>query len=610
MPKVKQLPPEVISKIAAGEIIERPASVVKEILENALDARADAIEIHLQDAGKTLIQIKDNGSGIEQDDMETIFHRHATSKIARSDDLFSVQSLGFRGEALYSVAAISDVVLKSKPADQETGFEIHIRGGQTLQRKPCPFGGHGTEIAVKELFFNTPARRKFLKSNTTELNHILNVFTNYTLLHHACRFRLTHQGKDLMELAPCDDPVQRAADTLRLDPQHLLTAQKEFSLKGQPYAIRLILGDINITRARRDLQFLFVNNRPVANKNISFHMNKTYRLIMPDGTFPFFAVFVDVPPSEVDVNIHPAKREVKVRNEHDLCGALRALCEQTLMTQSDLKQAGPFQIPEAPGPAPDPAQQARARTHDRGTDWDYSQTKPVFENKNTPRTGPRQPGYAFSFPSHTEPEGKTAFPAPDGQEWLPSQMDNLQDKLANGRFIGSFIRKYLLFEQGRSLFLIDQHAAAERIAYEHLITQIQKGKVETQMLLSPIPLKLSMPEMLFWEQNQKTLHAIGFETTLLDPETIAVHAYPQLITNIERSVRQLLAGEDISTSDPDKIARQACRSSVMSGDKLSPEQAVYQRDQLIRCLDPFTCPHGRPTVLEMTEDFLDKQFLR
>ncbi len=605
MSKVKLLPPEVISQIAAGEIIERPASVVKELLENSLDAGADTIEIHLKDAGKTLIHIKDNGSGIEQEDIETIFLRHATSKITASEDLFNIHSLGFRGEALYSVAAISDTVLKSKTHTQETGFEIHLRGGTPKSLKPCTFNSHGTDIEIKELFFNMPARRKFLKSKTTELNQILSIFTNYALRYNHCRFLLTHQGKDLLNLAPTQDLLERISDTLNLDKNHMIFTEHECVLEGQEHKITMILGDINITRTRRDMQFLFVNNRPVYSKNISFHLNKTYNLIMPDGSFPFFAVFLDIPASEVDVNIHPTKREVKIKKEQNLCSLLRSVCEQALMTHSDIKQAGPFTFDSHPTQGRSFIERARSQSYGTETTHPYS---PTEKNYETPENY-KQSNYSLSFPVSDGTTDSLAI-VEKGSDLFTSKKDNLQTKLTEARFIGCFIDKYLLFEDEKSLFLIDQHAAAERIAYESLITQIQKGQVETQMLLSPISVSLSVSEMLIWEDCVDLLKKIGFETTLLDKKTIAVHSCPQLIKNIEHSLKQLLGGETIATADPASIARRACRSSIMSGDRLTKDQAIYLRDQLIGCLDPFICPHGRPTVLEMNEDFLDKQFLR
>src|SRR3989344_8609166 len=346
MSKVHLLPEDVISKIAAGEVIERPAAAVKELLENSLDAQADTIEIHLSEAGKTLIHIKDTGSGIDKADLEKIFLRHATSKIASADDLDNIQSLGFRGEALYSIASIADVTLRSKTRSldklgmpknqaQDSGWEIHLRCGKKIDFRPVTMT-QGTEIEVRELFFNTPARRKFLKAKTTELNQILSTVIPYTLLYPACRFQVTHQGKSLLDLPPADSQLSRIARTLNLDTAHLV--ETKYSDAENSISVQAILGDINIKRAQRDMQFIFINNRPVQNKSISFHMNQIYQLIFPPRVYPCFAVFIRIPAEQVDVNIHPTKREVKIRNEHQVSTILRQICEQALMTAGQAKQ--------------------------------------------------------------------------------------------------------------------------------------------------------------------------------------------------------------------------------------------------------------------------------
>ncbi|MCA9398766.1 MAG: DNA mismatch repair endonuclease MutL, partial [Candidatus Omnitrophica bacterium] len=335
MTKVNVLPPDVISKIAAGEVIDRPASVLKETVENALDAGATSIEVTLKDAGKTLLQIKDNGHGIAKDDLEKVFLRHATSKIKTSDDLFDIHSLGFRGEALYSVAAIAHIQLKSKTDDQDSGWEIHMRGGEQLNLKPCALGTTGTEITIQELFYNTPARKKFLKTNASEMHQILNTFIPYTLLHTQCRFKLTHQDKTSIDLAPTDNIVDRISDTLNLDKKHMLEAQQDFP--SRKCTIHLVLGDINIKRTRRDMQFLFINGRPVQSKNIFYHLNQIYRLIMAPEEFGFFCAYITLPPEDIDVNIHPTKREVKIKDENGLCSLIRRMAESTLMSGGSIR---------------------------------------------------------------------------------------------------------------------------------------------------------------------------------------------------------------------------------------------------------------------------------
>ncbi|MBF0522594.1 MAG: DNA mismatch repair endonuclease MutL [Candidatus Omnitrophica bacterium] len=606
MPRINILPPNLVSKIAAGEVIERPASVIKECVENSLDAGATSVEIHLKNAGTTLIHIKDNGGGIDRDDLERIFLRHATSKIKNEDDLYQIHSLGFRGEALYSIAAIADVTLKSKTEHQPEGWEIHIRGTERLGLKPAATPGHGTEMEIKELFYNTPARKKFLKSSATEINQILNTFIPYTLLYPSVRFLLTHQGNNLIDLLPSDSLTKRIAQALHLEEKYLLEKIQD--------NIHLVLGDMNIKRARRDLQFIFVNGRPVQNKNISFHLNQIYRLIMPEGDVPFFCVFIAVPPEDVDVNVHPSKREVKLKDEQEICLKLRILGEETLMRQGNIKVivSDPSQpichSRESGNPGlgskildgiQNPSRNSkeildpRFREDDRKRGWDD-----------------RNDASNNDFPQETPPHTAEQIFFIPPEEFSVGKKENLQAQLQHARLIGAFLNKYLFFEQGRSLLLMDQHAAAERINYEKFLNQIRKGQVEVQHLLTPTVIPLSPQELIVWEETQTTLETVGFSNNQWDNKSIAIHSHPAMILNIERAVRNLLADEKIAQDDWESIARRACRASVMTGDYLNAEQADGLRLQLLECFDPFTCPHGRPTVVEITEEFLDKQFLR
>jgi len=581
MNKIHILPPEIISKIAAGEVIERPASVLKELLENSLDANADSIEVEIKGAGKTAIRVKDNGSGIAQDDLEQICSRHATSKITNIDDLYNINSLGFRGEALYSVSAVADVILSSKAKDQDTGWEIHLRGGQRLNKKPVTMS-RGTEILVSELFYNTPARKKFLKSNSAEMNQILDIFTPYTLLYPRISFTIAHNDKTILDLKPAQDHIQRISRALNLEAKHIIEGARDFPQRG--LSVHLVLGDINIQRARKDLQFIFVNNRPVQNRTLSFHLNEIYRMLFPPGTYPFFCLYLTMPADQLDVNVHPAKREVKIKDELEIVALLRPFCENLLMTNSQAMQAQENIFPR-------PAASA------------------AVDREDIPGSTPemiKEPSGQKQYNLSLE-ENIILFKTGDvfGQK-----KESLREKLKNGRYLGNFHKKYLLFESGDSLLVVDQHAAQERITFEKLKTQIENGKVEVEQLISPVLIKLTPAELLLWEENKQTLEKIGFQTSLWDKETLAVHSHPRLIANTEVAARNLINGENIPKLNPETLARRACRSSVMAGFSMNPEQAEYQRSQLLSSQDPFTCPHGRPTVIELPENSLSKQFLR
>jgi DNA mismatch repair protein MutL len=560
MTQVNILPPDVIAKIAAGEAVDRPASVVKELLENAIDAGATSIEIHLKDAGRELIHIKDNGSGIARVDLEKIFQRHATSKISAIEDLESLHSMGFRGEALYSIAAVSDVTLSTR-VSQEDGWQIHIRGGVRQNLEPAALSKAGTDIKVAELFFNTPARRKFLKNNASELHQVLNIVLPYTLVYPQIRFALTHAGKSLLDLRPAPSCLDRAAAALNVKMDQLLETDQEFV--EDKIRVKMILGNINIQRPRRDLQFIFINDRPVESKNLSFNLNDVYKLILPPGIYGAFIVNITLDPANVDVNIHPTKREVRIKDEGMLIRVLRRMVEYQLMQKGGAKQ------------------------------FSTTSTSGVEE---------------VSFPNASVGNPVMDDTMRDFQ--LFGEDNTLRSKFTRARFVGSFLQKFLIFEADESLLIVDQHAAQERIMFEKFKNQIDNAAIESQPLLTPLLLKLTLQEKIVWEELQEKLTDAGIETTQFDDDTIAVQTQPLLLKNIENVVRTLLAGADAPRMDHAALARRACKASIVAGDKLDISQAEHQRKQLLECKDPFTCPHGRPTLIEVTQDFLDRQFLR
>lgn len=594
MPQVKILPPDVISKIAAGEVVDRPSSVVKELMENALDAGATKLEIVLKAGGKSLIRVKDNGTGIARADLEKMFVRHATSKIASAEDLEALASLGFRGEALYSIAAVSEVLVRTRGAQGEA-WEIFLRGGKRERLIPAALAERGSEVSVEEIFFNTPARKKFLKADSSELDAVINVFLPYALQLPHIHFVLTNNDRVLYDLPPAETLAARAARALNLTARHIVEETAE--IKDEGIRVQLVLGDINIQRPRRDQQYLFVNGRPVQHKNLAFHVNDVYRLIMPDGVHPFFVVFIDVPPSEVDVNIHPQKREVRLKPEARVVGLLRSSVERALMTKGGAKETG--------GTLSEPL-----FTFEPGLgqpSQGVPSEKIVF--------GPGQKGLApASFPrQERQPDFGGAFgqasPAPAAFEETPPER-SLKDRLVSARFVGTFACKYHLFEESNGLFAVDQHAAQERILFERFLAQASLGPVEVQTLLAPVVVRLSPQEMVRWEQAREFLKQMGFETSPLSPEAVSVHAYPRLLKRPEMVLRSLLVDDAALAADRNAFARRACRASVMAGDPMSAEEALHQIKDLAACQDPMTCPHGRPVFIEFKMSFFDRHFLR
>jgi len=573
MGRVRILPEEVVSRIAAGEVIERPASVVKELVENSLDAQASSLSVTVSRAGKSLVRVKDDGIGIETDDLEKIFLRHATSKISRVADLNTITSLGFRGEALYSIAAVSDIILRSRARQAGLGSELHVRAGEKVAQRSLSMPP-GTEIEVRELFFNTPARRKFLKSEETEFRQVLATFLPYTLVFPSLRFTLIHNDRVFLTLNPEENLMDRVASALNVPKRYLLEA--EFDFPDENLHLKLLLGDINLRRVRRDLQFVFINNRPVYSRSINGLLNENYRKILPPELQGVFLVFILLPPEEVDVNVHPTKREVKLVRESLILSRLQAAVEKILLRQGKMKQAsGRISADNFSGKVAEPT------------------------------SGKKQAG--LSEPAELPLAEKGTFLA---ERTEGDYSGSLREKLTGARYVGSFAAKYLLFESSRSLIVIDQHAAHERIVYEQLFRQLQEGRVQVQHLLTPLVLELSPEEKLVWAEGQKELERLGFSTTLFDSRSVALHSYPVLLQYPDISLRNLLSGGKLKHCDVETLARRACRQAVMAGEGLKAEEAISLKDELLKCEQPFACPHGRPVAVEIKETFMDQQFLR
>ncbi len=564
MQRIRVLSDETISRIAAGEVIERPASVVKELIENSIDAGATKISVETKQSGKTFIKVKDNGSGIEKDDLDLVFLRHATSKINGFEDLSRIRSLGFRGEALYSIASVSEVFLRSRTTSSENGWEIHIKNGKRSQVKPAALQS-GTEIEVHNLFFNVPARRKFLKSDATEFHRIIGIFVPYTILFPEKSFTLIHNKKYVFDLKNDSSFKNRIIDIFNFNPEFLHEITHR-SLDGS-ISLHLILGDINIKRTKRDAQFLFVNNRPVQCAGISFAVNEVYRSLMPPENHPFFAVFINIPPRDIDVNIHPTKREVKIRNEYAVAGIIKQLCEKTLNKETAPKQIyveKDFQRPQQ-------------KISDVSQDYQMSTTQTSI----------------FNLPVEEKDRSKI-----------------FHEKFSHARFVGSIMGTYLVFDADDRIYIVDQHAAHERITFEKLINQTKQGKLEVQQLLVPVTVTLTVQEMIVWQQDGNLkLEEIGFQTTKWDEKTIAVHTSPVEINNPEIAVRNILSDTNVNQSI-EELLRKACRSSTMANEKLTVDEAESLKKSLLLCERPLTCPHGRPTIIEIERRFIEKQFLR
>jgi DNA mismatch repair protein MutL len=555
MGKVNILSENIISKIAAGEVVESPASVLKELLENSIDANSKKIEVIIENSGKKLISVKDDGEGIEPDDIEKIFERYSTSKIKNIDDLYKIKTLGFRGEALYSIGSVSDIILKSKIRSEKTGREIHVRGGKKLSLKECGMSD-GTVVEVRELFFNTPARRKFLKSDITEFRKLVNVFIPYTISFFDVSFSFINEGNKFIHVVPSENRILRFCEIFNIEEKFLIYEKNNF----EKFEIQIIFGDVNLKRSQKDMQFIFVNGRPVYNYTISHSINNFYQSFLSTEFFPVFAIFLYLPYEDVDVNIHPTKGEVKIKYENEISKEIINFLNM-IFKKTNTKVV---QIEK--------------------------RYEPVI--KKSEKEILRENVDIFAVEKTDEKE------------------TGLIEKLKNSEFIGIFKNKYLIFAYDDSLFFIDQHAAVERINYEKFIEEIESGKINIQQLLTPLIINLNYEEMAIYEKIEKIIEKYGFLTTKWSENKIAIHGYPSLLRDIEFSIRNLLSEEKIEKYDKEEIAKRACKVSITSGQKLTEKEAKHIIEKLIECKNPFVCPHGRPIVVEISERFLDIQFLR
>ncbi|HOV22565.1 MAG TPA: DNA mismatch repair endonuclease MutL [bacterium] len=566
MGKINVLPEKVISKIAAGEVVERPSSVLKELLENSIDAKSSKIFVEIEKAGEKLIKVVDNGVGIDQEDIGYVFSRYATSKIKDEKDLEKILSLGFRGEALYSIGVVSDVILRSRSKGDEIGTEIHIRGGKELSRKKVGMS-EGTIVEVRELFFNTPVRKKFLKSDTTELRQILNVFLPYAILFYNVEFKLIHNKREIFYLPTTSDLKERVKSATGINSDELILIEKKFD----NFSVNFLLGNINIQRPRRDLQFLYVNKRPVYNFNILNSINRVYRAILPPDVYPAFFIMIEIDPEMVDVNIHPTKREIKIKNENEIIKLIGEEIYYTLVEKGKGKKV---------------------------------ERKSVYIERKEEGIEPQPIKERGIFDFKTEDREET------------KEKDNLKNKLKDITFIGVLKNKYIFFQGEETLFVFDQHAVHERINYEKFLAQIKSKNIEIQKLLTPIIVKLTKEEMVIYEEIKEKIENCGFLTTRWSEDEVAIHGYPTFLKNPEFSLRTIFTdivspqGPSAKIIDEEKIARSACRSSIMAGDKISEGECLSLIKQLLKCENPFVCPHGRPTVIEFPISFFDRQFLR
>ena len=569
---IRVLSEEVASAIAAGEVIERPVSVVKELIENSLDAQAGTIEAVIERGGRGLIQVADDGCGIPLAEVPLAMARYATSKLEVAEDLFAIRTLGFRGEALSSMAAVARLELVTRVAGEASGTRLKVEGGKASP--PQPVGApQGTVVRVRDLFYNLPARQKFLKSETTERRRIEALVTRYALAYPNVRFRLEQEGRVAFQSSGSGDRRETLAAVFGLDVARQMVGLPEGSATGIGVSGFVSLPSVQRSN-RRELTF-FVNGRWVQDASLAAAVTQAYQGLLMVGRFPLAVILLELPPEEVDVNVHPAKAEVRFREPERVFAVLQRVVRSTLLGQ-------------APPPLGTPSVWG-------GSHWE---------------SAPRliSPDWAAA-PGWSTGEGEPVVPA---QVRMPGGQVPLL------RAVGQVGGAYLVAEGPDGLYLVDQHAAHERILYETLLGAKAAGPLEAQSLLEPVTVTLSPWQSDVLEQQLEALRALGFEVEPFGGGAFRVRAIPAILGGVEPETALRAVVEDFEEDETPleaelerRLAARVCkRAAVKSGQVLSlSEQEKLLRD-LEGCQSPRTCPHGRPTMIHLSVEALERQFGR
>lgn len=582
---IKVLPEIVANKIAAGEVIERPASIVKELVENALDAGAKNIEVTVRHGGKSLIRVCDDGCGMNAEDAELAFKRYATSKISSAADLVEIASFGFRGEALPSIAAVSRVKMTTRPHQSQTATEIIIEGGKLASVKEAA-GSKGTVIEVRDLFFNTPARRKFLKTDSAEAGNVEEAVANLALSRRDVRFVFTSNDEKVFDLLAGESLASRAAALLGKD-----LAKGFLEIKGETNGIKIsgLIGKPNVSRGNRSGQIFFINGRWVRAASLAYGLQAGYHGLLMHGQFPVSVLFLDIDLARVDVNVHPTKLEVRISGESDIKNFIKETVEK------HLDQAGGL-----------------------GPDLKMPVSKPAVLGASAVKPGPMPEFTLPQQPLYTqESERRHGGIA----EIEPSAGPiSLRDQLKITKVLGQIHNTFLVAETEEGFMIIDQHAAHERVMFEALCKNFETGRPASQRLLMEEVLELPEKHKEILAKNLAVLEKIGFEIEPFGRNAYVVRAVPSVfdgelastvLKNFLEQKEEGHVGTDLEHRKEEIAALIACKKkSVRAFEPLAPAQVQSLLKRLAACDNPFSCPHGRPSFLKYTFLDLEKQFKR
>lgn len=629
---IRKLPPLLVSQIAAGEVIERPASVVKELVENSLDAGATRIEITVEDGGRQLIKVSDNGFGILVDELSLAVEPHATSKLQATDQLAAIGTLGFRGEALASVASVGRLHITSRATLDghvaESGWQIKASGDQISEPRPQPCAP-GTIIEVRDLFFNTPARRKFMRSATTEFGHINETVRRLSMAQRHVGFTLTHNNRKNMALACASSWRQRCVDVLGKELDEAMIEFEHVDQSASENDNSLIVwglaGQPSIARMTTKHQFVCLNGRPIRDRSISHAIKEAYRGLIPQGKQPVVVLFIQVDSAAVDVNVHPTKGEVRFHESSRMHSRIITVLRQHLLG-SDLTPTAPIAFHT---PFPIDSTQCELRSASAASADSISRPKFQGSNLSTDdfveyfkQMDPKQKGFAYELvkealvdeqaPSESLPEHEA-----DSQKPVPLRTHEVLQ----------VHKSYVVAEDEQGIVIIDQHALHERVMFEELAQRVfsQSEKLESQRMLMPIVIKATMAQLTVLGTLKSLLEKIGIEAEPISSDAVAIHAFPSFL--FDRKVDPGLFFEDLldkaleghfdfaNSKAEEAVLREvldmmACKAAIKAGDRMSDQELselLTQRDQVERSSN---CPHGRPTSIRLTLRDLERHFMR
>src|SRR3989339_451450 len=592
MAQIKVLPPHLVNQIAAGEVIERPASVVKELVENSLDALSTDITCEIVSGGLEAIIITDNGSGIEREDAKTAWERHATSKISSQDDLFSIKTLGFRGEALASIASVSQVEMETKTGSDMSGVFLKITDGVVSEERDCGCP-KGTKISVFNLFYNTPARRKYIKSSNTEHKRIVEVIQDLALANPTVSFRLISDGKAVLDVSATSLP-ERIADLLGRD---VLDNIMHLDMGGAGFRLEGYVGKPSLSKSNRKSQWLILNGRVIQNHLISYAVKSAYHSLLMNGKHPWFFLSLTVQPEDIDVNVHPRKLEVRFLRQNEMYDAVYKSVDAVLNKNTLVSNIN-FDVPIKSG--------------NRTMEFEERSPRGIKEHIEDEN---RQDSFGVFQKGVLHPQNSLSYGS--GTASLSGSEGRIEEPKLKP--IQQIANSYILAQDEEGVVIIDQHAAHERVMYEKLMSALAEKSATSQPLLAPMSVELSLQETETLGENISVLEEIGFAIESFGGNTFLISAVPSDIAGKDIvSIFKGVIDDLINDGRSDELQSRrehllhyaACRSAVKFGQKLSYEEQAGLLAQLSEIDRKETCPHGRPTMIRITYDELEKRFKR